>query len=440
MGGEIIIKLAIIADDLTGATDTGVQFSKKGFSTTVLFSNTELKPSYLSGEVIVLNSDSRALDFESAYKNVASLSKELKEIGVTSVFKKIDSTMRGNIGHEIEAVMDVMGYKTSFVIAAFPKNGRVTINGHHYVHEIPLEKTDIAKDPSCPVTDGNLPRLLKKQCNREVDLIELDHVRSGKDYLANYMQNLVSDHSSKIVVIDATTDEELETIIEAIQNLKEKVLIAGSAGIAFHLYNSLEREMVISQESNKKQLPVLVVAGSVNSVTEQQVQVLKNNTAIEEIMISPEKFFKEGDREIEINRAVEVGNRLLKQGNVVLSTNRSAEAIEKVKVIQRLRGMPSIKISQTISHALGEIAGQLIETNFLSGVVLTGGDIAAATCNRLSGKGIRVIGEVEDGIPFGRLLGGRFDHLPLVTKAGAFGTNEALIKAVKKIIELNNNK
>jgi len=86
---------------------------------------------------------------------------------------------------------------------------------------------------------------------------------------------------------------------------------------------------------------------------------------------------------------------------------------------------------------MGEIAGQLIESKSICGAVLTGGDIAGATCKVLKGEGIRVIGEVEAGIPYGKLFGGLFDGLPLVTKAGAFGTEQALAKALQTITEVN---
>jgi uncharacterized protein YgbK (DUF1537 family) len=94
-------------------------------------------------------------------------------------------------------------------------------------------------------------------------------------------------------------------------------------------------------------------------------------------------------------------------------------------------------VGHTIAQSMGEIAGQLIESNNICGSILTGGDIAGATCKVLNGEGIRVIGEVEAGIPYGKLFGGSYDGIPLVTKAGAFGTEQALSKALQTITEIN---
>src|SRR5690606_28432096 len=112
----------------------------QGLHTTVLFSETQLQPSHLTEDVIVLNSDSRAIEAGKSYDIVFNLSSQLKQLGVSTVYKKIDSTMRGNIGPEIDAVMDAFNYKISFVVPAFPKSNRTTINGEHFVNGVLLEK------------------------------------------------------------------------------------------------------------------------------------------------------------------------------------------------------------------------------------------------------------------------------------------------------------
>ncbi|RBW67958.1 four-carbon acid sugar kinase family protein [Bacillus taeanensis] len=432
-----MVKLAVIADDLTGANDTGVQFAKQGLNTTVLFSDTRLQPSHMSGDVIVLNSDSRALQADNAYDVVYKLSTQLSSLGVSSVLKKIDSTMRGNVGAEIDAVMDVFEFKTALVVPAFPKSKRVTINGKHYVHGVPLAETEIANDPTCPVKESYLPKLLHDQSERKVELISIEDVRKGKEQLAEKMKGLSLEKDSKIVVIDAETDKELQTIAEAAQRLEENVLWVGSAGIAYHLCSTVHHNEPSYKKSKGKQLPILVVAGSISSITHRQIQELKEKNNIEEIVISPDKFFDESDRQAEIERAVKMGETLLDKGDLVVSTNREREAVERVKAIQQSLGLTNLDVGSTIANALGVIAGKLIESKNVQGAVLTGGDIAGATCKVLNGKGIRVVGEVEDGLPYGQLFGGLFDGLPLVTKAGAFGTEQALVKALQTLTDVN---
>lgn len=431
------MKLAVIADDLTGANDTGVQFAKQGLNTTVLFSYTQLQPSHLTEDVIVLNSDSRAIEAVKSYDIVFDLSSQLKQLGVSNVFKKIDSTMRGNIGPEIDAVMDAFDYKISFVVPAFPKSNRATINGEHFVNGVLLEKAEMAKDPASPVNESYLPKLVQKQSKRDVELITISHVRKGIDHLSNIMKELSLSDTSKIIIIDATTDEELEIIVKAAQALQEKYLWVGSAGIASHIFFEETQEEVINTTKVCDRDPVLVVAGSVNSITQQQIQVLKEKNAVAEIVISPEEFFFEDRRKLEIDRIVKESKTLLDKGDLVVTTNRDQEVIGKVKDLQRELGLSNFDVGNTIANSMGEIAGQLIESKKICGAVLTGGDIAGATCKELQGEGIRVIGEVEPGIPYGKLFGGLFDGIPLVTKAGAFGTDQALSKALQKVTELS---
>ncbi|WHZ03761.1 four-carbon acid sugar kinase family protein [Neobacillus sp. YX16] len=431
------MKLAVIADDLTGANDTGVQFAKQGLNTIVLFSDTQLHPTHLREDVIVLNSDSRALNSAKAYDVVFNISTQLNKFGVSKVFKKIDSTMRGNIGPEIDAVMDVYNFKTSFVVPAFPKSNRITKNGNHYVNGVILEETEIAHDPSCPVKESYLPKLLQGQSKRGVELISISDVRKGKSHLSEKMNELSSSESSKIIIIDATTDEELKTIVEAAQLLHENFLWVGSAGIAYHLYRTGQSEELLRTTQMGERLPVLVVAGSVNSIIHRQIQDLKVKHNVKEIVISPEEFFYEDRRKLEIERIVKAGQALLDKGDLVVTTNREREAINRVKDLQRKLGLTNFDVGNTIAQAMGIIAGQLIESKDICGTVLTGGDIAGATCKELNGEGIRVIGEVEAGIPYGKLFGGTFDGIPLVTKAGAFGTEQALSKALQTITNVN---
>lgn len=431
------VKLAVIADDLTGANDTGVQFAKQGLNTTVLFSDTPLQPTHLSEDVIVLNSDSRALNAGKAYEVVYNLSSQLNHLGVFKVFKKIDSTMRGNIGQEIDAVMDVFKFKTALVVPAFPKSHRTTINGKHYVNGVLLEETEIAHDPVTPVKESFLPKLLQNQSKREIEFISISDVRKGKSHLNEKMNELSSGNISKIIVIDATTDEELKTIVEAAELRHEDVLWVGSAGIAYHLFNTDQCEETLPKTKVGKRFPVLVVAGSVNPVIDRQIQDLKEKHHVEEIVISPEEFFFEDRRKREIERIVKAGQALLEKGDLVVTTNRERATVNRVKDLQRQLDLSNFDVGHTIAQSMGVIAGELIKMKPICGAILTGGEIAGATCKVLQGEGIRVIGEVEAGIPYGKLFGGLFDGMPLVTKAGAFGTERALSKALQTITEVN---
>lgn len=433
------MKLAVIADDLTGANDTGVQFAKQGLNTTVLFSDTKLKEAHVQDDVIVLNSDSRALEAEEAYRIVHEQASRLQDLHIEDIFKKIDSTMRGNIGAEIDAVMDVFNYKISFVVPAFPNSKRTTINGNHYIDEVPLAETEFANDPASPVKESYLPDLLQKQSKRKVELLSISDVRKGSDHIAKKVNELLSDKLSKVILIDGTSDEELKMIVEAAQSIHESILWVGSAGIAYHLAGEGQTSEPLQSTQVNERDPVLVVAGSLNSITGRQIEDMKKNHRVQEVVISPERFFDEKKREKEMDRVVEAGLALLEKGDLVLSTNRTKEAVQRVKELQQEFGLSSFELGHLIAESMAIIAGRLIEQSNTCGAVLTGGDIAGTTCQVLKGEGIRVTGEVETGIPYGHLVGNKYDCFPVVTKAGAFGTEQALSKSLQAIVALHHS-
>nr|WP_237342364.1 four-carbon acid sugar kinase family protein [Heyndrickxia coagulans] len=434
--GGLQVKLAVIADDLTGANDTGVQFAKQGFRTVVLFAGTQLQPLHLNEDVVVMNSDSRGLEQEEAYEAVFKIAMHSRKLGVSKIFKKIDSTMRGNIGLEIDAVMDAFQFETAFIVPAFPKSDRITIGGYHFVNGVLIENTELAQDPVCPVNESYLPTLLQSQSKRKVELLSISDVRKGKKHLSELMNKLASEKIPKLIVVDATTDSELKMIVEATRNLENDFLWAGSAGIAYHLFDTGQAEEELGKAEIKDRPPVLAVAGSVNSIIDHQIRNLKEKHHVEEIVLSPEEFFYEDRKKREIEDVVTIGQDLLKKGDLVVTTNREREAICRVKELQRRFGLSNFDVGQTIAKSIGMIAARLIGSVPVCGVILTGGDIAGATCKVLKGDGIRVIGEVEAGIPYGKLFGGPYDGMPIVTKAGAFGTAQALSKSLQTITQV----
>ena len=109
-------KLCIIADDLTGATDTGVQFSKFGISTAVVFNYLTIKDLTFDFDIVSINAGTRNIDREVAYSRVKDIVRTLRDMNFKLYYKKIDSTLRGQPDVEIEAMMDEMGYEMAFIV------------------------------------------------------------------------------------------------------------------------------------------------------------------------------------------------------------------------------------------------------------------------------------------------------------------------------------
>src|SRR5690625_5114788 len=130
----------MIADDLTGANDSGVHLAKDGHQTTVVMDVAAMENEH--PEALVIDTDSRLLAPDQAYERVKRAAIYTKKRAAHIVFKKMDSTFRGNVGSELDAMYDV--YTPDFVVLApaFPDNGRTMRDGFYAVHGQPLHESD----------------------------------------------------------------------------------------------------------------------------------------------------------------------------------------------------------------------------------------------------------------------------------------------------------
>lgn len=247
-----MIKLFIIADDFTGALDTGVQFAAHGASTRVV---TRLECNLASEDVdvLVLDAETRHLPPTDAYWVVREA--VLAARGVPYVYKKTDSVLRGNIGAELAAAMDARGVEGMPFIPELPSMGRVAREGIYYVGGVPVSKSPLGQDPFDPVTTSDIRALITRQTDRTVSIREL-----GVNTKASF---------SGIVAYDAETDEDLVRIGREL-GLERLHLSAGCAGFAAVLAEMLE---FTGTAPNISSVPraFFMICGSVNPVTRVQV-------------------------------------------------------------------------------------------------------------------------------------------------------------------------
>jgi uncharacterized protein YgbK (DUF1537 family) len=131
-------KLVVVADDFTGANDTGVQFTNAGLKVKVVINTSALSKEIEQCDVVVIDLESRLVSAEEGYDRSFSVGKQLFEIENCVIYKKLDSTFRGNIGAEIDGLMDSMQLKMTLLAAALPVYGRTTENGEVFVHNVKL--------------------------------------------------------------------------------------------------------------------------------------------------------------------------------------------------------------------------------------------------------------------------------------------------------------
>lgn len=392
-------QLGIVADDLTGAVDTGVQSAKAGLHAIVMLGGGELPPA----EMVVISTDSRDEPAEDAYRHAREAARRLAG---RLVYKKMDSTLRGNLGAEIDGMLDGLGLARALVAPAFPNTGRTTENGYHKVHGVLLSESAFARDPVWPATESHLPTILARQSRRAVGHLPLATVEMGPGAV---MQALRED-KSPIVAADAVEPRHLRILAEALVGMDEPWLPAGCAGLAeeWTAALGLSRAEQVGIGWSVDSRPALVVAGSRNRTTATQLQEAARDGLVEIVDLPSGEDWGE-------SVGVRAAELLGRGRNVAITTTFAP--------YQEGQGMAN-------AERLADATELLLERQAVAGVFMTGGDIARAVCRRLGATALRALGEVQPGVPAGILVGGDADGLRVVTKAGGFGDERAIIASI----------
>lgn len=411
-----MIRIAIIADDLTGANDTGVQFCHHGLNTMVIINPDSINDFIQQGRVLSVNTNSRSMTSAEAYTTVYNIAVTLREKKVNHIYKKIDSTLRGNPGVELDALMDVWQVPLGLVVPAFPANGRIVRNGDLLIvdpNASLFEDEEQRLKKQC-----HIPDVLAKQMKRKVGLIELEVVRQGPEQIYRAIKS--TQEKYEVLAIDAVAEKDLENIARTLRLLPEAI-VAGSAGLAS--YMDLAWDMnAIKTRPIEKRIPesgvTIFIAGSRNSVTQEQINQLAETSKTEPVVLNPAALTDMKERKVEIERIV----------RKVLSSLYDSETVIITVGSDKVDSNGSVKIGTIIGETLGIVVNKLVSILKTKGLVIAGGDTALNICNALGVTGISLVVELLDGIPLGNLYGKQYIGLPVVTKAGGFGSLDAFVK------------
>ncbi|MBE0130126.1 D-threonate kinase [Citrobacter amalonaticus] len=419
------MKMIVIADDFTGSNDTGVQLAKKGARTEVMLTPTQ-KPSRRA-DVLVINTESRAIPAAQAARAVQQALAPWCE-GVTAplVYKKIDSTFRGNVGAEVTAAMRAANRTLAVIAAAIPAAGRTTRDGLCLVNGTPLLETEFASDPKTPIISSRIAELVTLQSDIPVHEVSLDDVRGGR--LSALLVAFAAEGEC-MVVVDAVEDRDLSLIAHAICEQETLPLLVGAAGLA----NALPVRLFMQE---KQALPVLVVAGSMSEATRRQVNKALCQDRAKVVDIDASRLAS-ADFEQEIASVVEQACALLsRQHHTILRTSRCADDRQMIDTLCASVGMSRQALGERLSQRLGIITLRIIEQARIGGLFLTGGDVATAVASALGAEGYRIQSEVAPCIPCGTFVNSEIDDLPVITKAGGFGSDSTLCDALYFIEEM----
>lgn len=428
-------RLAIIADDLSSATDCGAQMVRSGLSVVVPFKGYALPVQARNASVISVDTDSRSLSANQAYAKVKAATQQLVTDGRTAFYKSVDSTLRGNLGSEIEAVLDVVRPDCAIIAPAFPKYGRTTVDGIQYLHGRPLHETEFGTDPTAPVKDADIGRRLAEGSRRRCGRLALDQIRAGVDQIKQAVEGMVAD-GLELVVIDIAEQEDLKRLCLGLSHSNLKVVYVGSTGLAEFVplaFNVNFRSTAMNQEHSRDPRPALALIGSASETTRNQLQYAQTRNQLRIIQLDPTHVIQNGQTAVaELEHTESSLRSLLASGrDAALAVNSSRDEIAATQELGARLNLSASQVAQRIVDWLAQAGSRLVSEGRISGIVATGGDTANALCNALGTQALEILGEVEAGIPIMRLLGSQ--SLPLVTKAGGFGSPAALAEALVKV-------
>lgn len=402
-----MLKLVVIADDFTGALDTGVQFANLGVHTQVTTEKViayDVLPEDL--EVLVIDTESRYLSFEKSYQIIKDIMERAQEAGVSFIYKKVDSALRGNIASELKAVLDSSGSQRIPFVPIYPELQRVLRDGQLLIDGVPVAESVFGQDPYEPVLESNIRKRLMEEANITSQLIQ---------------KGTIIKADPRLLVFDGETAADLERIRDLLVCEGSLGITVGCAGFARVLAETIfpDREPTTAAI----EAPLVVICGSVNPITQQQVTYAEA-AGHKRISLRPQQLLETEYWTTEAGQA-DLTDYLHWQepGGMLLFETFNEEVMKHSQAYCEAQGIPTEEFRFRVGSSLGNLSQQLLEKAIDGTLLFTGGDTLFQSMEVLAVKEIKPIREISSGVVLSELLWqGR--PIQVITKSGGFGQPE----------------
>ena len=421
--------VAIISDDLTGANDSALQFYLQGANTQIILSDNISIDETDETLVWAVTTETRNSSAQVAYERVSLTTKSLlKKLSTDYFFKKIDSTIRGNIAVETLTVLNELGWDAAVVVPAFPDEQRITVGGYHLLRSMPIGRTEVSHDPKAPICESYLPNLFASQLDGEykklVGHVELNTIMKGAGPILVKINELINS-GKKFIIADAVSNTDIEQISLAINKTDKKILPTGTAAFASALAK------LWFGENNKEfikpllpDIPKCIIAGSATDLCAKQVSMLKNSKYFEN--------FREYDlRFADIHSGV--NENILSDifENINSGKNIIVHSVNMKDDINSYMGENSINednmnFPTLITDYLSNIAGK-IKQNCNCIFIFVGGETAYKSCVKMEAEKLSLKDRVVGAIPLCISSNGQW----IITKSGNLGNPQTLIEVMR---------
>ena len=413
-------KYIVIADDLTGSNATCSLLKKIGLrAASILKLQNGMK---YDTDVISYSTGSRGLNKEEAYKRVSEAIKILKDKNVLVYNKRIDSTLRGNIGAEINAMLDNLeNDRIAVVVPAYPDSGRIVVNKTMLVNGILLENSDAGKDPKTPINTSCVEALIQKDCKYSSTYFDLADIEQPIEKLIKKIQK--STEKSRVLIFDTVNNEDIIKISRAIIQSNINIITVDPGPFTLYFSKELQKKKHLEKK-------ILMLIGSVTETTKKQIEYILQEEDIFLVKMKAESFFEKESCIKEIERVISFIKKGIESYELFLITTSPIGDEKKLdlKEIAHKLNTTVEDVSKIIANTLTETAVIVLkETQKFEGVYSSGGDITIALLEKLKAIGVEIREEVIPLAAYGRIIGGDFSNLKLVSKGGMVG-DETVIK------------
>ena len=404
-------QLLILADDFTGALDTGVQFASCGASTRVITGqDVSLREYAGTCEVLVVDAETRHLSAGNARNVVFGYVTQAAGLEIPHIYKKTDSALRGNIGAELAALLEASGEKSLPFLPAFPQMERNTQHGIHYIKGVPVAESVFGADPFEPVTCSDVPSLIALQT-------DLPAVSCPAADLPD---------KEGIWIFDASSVEDLQHTADRLAETNRLHVLAGCAGFAAVLPKLLKL-------GNGKPLPIpspgssfTVICGSVNPITMAQVAFAEKAGFAHQRLEPEQKLSSEYWQTSEGQEMLQKLYRMLEENpHRILDTNDSGTNQKTADYAARF-GMGIQDIRRAISDTIGYLVSRLFSHEAVGTLLVTGGDTLLQCMDYMGIHEIEPLGEMDAGVVLSRFTYRGVTRY-VISKSGGFGGETLLV-------------
>jgi uncharacterized protein YgbK (DUF1537 family) len=409
-------EISIIADDLAGACDTGIEFlDSVGCVTVVIDSDIlEMKENQFEG-LVVWNTESRSLSEHNACSKVRRACEIAGAREKRILLKKTDSAFRGHFGGEISAVMDALHLEFCCVAPAIPDFGRVTRNGIQYLNGLPIAESFYSKDPKQPVTESRVAEIVAMGNRRPIGLLDLETLRSHENQ--EHIERLIAS-GVQIIVADSESRADLDSVVELFLKRPGRLFFVGGQGIGNALAKHCLPGAKMETWTKVPDGAVVIVCGTLHPRAREQLTLFSHTHGIEPVLID----VRDHSHLAAMSAAAE---------------NATASLIAQIES----HGLGFLASPQSpvldprlVEEALSLVVGKVYEKADLSGLILTGGTTAYEVCRRIGVKCLQLRQRIDWGVVLTQASD--MSGMAIAVKGGSLGDVDTIKKVVDTVRSL----